>query len=180
MRNLLRAFLPWLSVPLKEHGTIRGVTERRPPHHLSFSSSGRDRTTSSELAAGCTGAKTAPQKREGSTGQYTLQAIFDWYQALLAAQLIEAPSEPAHAVPDVERAQSRPGDYPGSGVPGFPNFTRQILSRENARIRVRFFDAKDKDAGGLVLRRERRTWLIEVPTGQVFRVREAATASKMK
>jgi hypothetical protein len=45
---------------------------------------------------------------------------------------------------------------------------------------VRFFDAEDKDAGGLVLRRERRAWLIEVPTGQVFRVREAAPANRMK
>jgi hypothetical protein len=180
MRNLLRAFLPWLSVPLEEHGAIRGVTERRPPHHLSFSGAGRHGGPSSELAAARADAKTAPQKQEGSTGQYTLQAVFDWYQALLAAQLIEAPSEPARAVPDSERAQSRPGDYPRSGVPGFPGFTRQILSRENGRICVRFFDAKDKDAGGLVLRRERRAWLIEVPTGQVFRVREAATASGMK
>ena len=180
MRNLLRAFLPWLSVPLEEHGPIRGVTERRPPHHLSFSGASRRGVPSSELAAARADAKPAPQNGNDSTCQYSLQAVFDWYQAALGAQLIEAPSELGRAEPDLERAQRRPGDYPGSGVPGFRGFTRQILSRENGRICVRFFDAKDKDAGGLVLRRERRAWRIEVPTGQVFRVREVATASKMK
>jgi len=180
MRNLLRAFLPWLSVPLKEHGAIRGVTERRTPHHLLFSGACRHGEPSSEFAAARADAKAAPRERDDSTCQYTLQAVFDWYQAALAAQLIEAPTEPARAVADLQRAQSRRVDHPHSGVPGFPGLSRQRVSRENGRICVRFFDAEDKDAGGLVLRRERRAWLIEAPTGQVFRVRETVTANRMK
>ena len=180
MRNLLRAFLPWPSAPLKEHGAIRGVSERRTADQLSFSDAGRHGGPPSQLAAVRVGAKTVPQRRDDSTCKYTLQAVFDWYQASLAAQMIEAPSEPTRVVPDLEGAQSRRVDHPRSGVPGFPGFARQILSRENGRIYVRFLDAEDKDAGGLVLRRERRGWLIEVPTGQVFRVREAATANRMK
>ena len=180
MRRLLKAFLEWSSTSLNEYGAIRGATERRTPHQLSFSGAGRHGTPSFELAAVRAGAKTAPQKRDESTCQYTLQAVFDWYQAALAAQMIEAPNEPARAVPDVDRAQSRRVDHPRSPVPGFPGCSRQTLSRENGRICVRFFDAEDKDAGGLVLRRERRAWRIEAPTGQVFRVREAATANRMK
>jgi hypothetical protein len=94
--------------------------------------------------------------------QCTLQAVFDWYQVFLEREPVEGPTSDDGSGKRSGETSMRPG------VPGFPQFARQVIETEPDRVRVRFFDAGGSEAGVLLLRSEADRCVIEVPGGAMY------------
>src|SRR5262249_4792901 len=89
-------------------------------------------------------------------------AVFDWYQGFLEREAAEGPTSDDGSGKPVGKTSMRPG------VPGFPQFVRQVIETGPDRARVRFFDAGGGEAGVLLLRSEADRCVIEVPGGATY------------
>jgi hypothetical protein len=109
------------------------------------------------------GALPSAQQEESFARQCTLQAVFDWYQGFSDGEESSLPLSNGGSADD-------PVDQP---VPGFPQFSRQVIDTEQDTVRVRFFYSGGREAGILLLRREANRCVIEVPDGPLYVVSRA-------
>jgi hypothetical protein len=116
------------------------------------------------------------QQQARFSQECTLQAVFDWYQGFSDGTVDER-------MPDATDGSSAsdPGQMTSQQVeirqviPGFPQFSRQLVDTHMDAVRVRFFYPGGREAGALLLRPEADRCMIEVPGGSLFVVRETTT-----
>lgn len=113
-------------------------------------------------------------------GQYTLQAVCEWYEAFVLETVVENATQYESSAGTPRAIRVLPHGERRSSVPGFPGAARQTLTYDDRAIRARFFNARGDEVGSLELWPEEDAWSIESADGTIFRVREVASAGDLK